>query len=131
MYKIPITFQKESVFPVQRGVSACSRSVYVCLPVRKHWQRCDAETAGATAAVLRARTLFISLPRRAARSTAASLFLRHGAKKLGKTFGAKKIMSTFAPVSEILLLTDTERAHMSGGIREIWANTRVAKWGRL
>ena len=52
-------------------------------------------------------------------------------KKLGKTFGAKKIMSTFAPVSEILLLTDTERAHMSGGIREIWANTRVAKWGRL
>ena len=40
-------------------------------------------------------------------------------------------MPTFAPVSEILLLTDTERAHMSGGIREIWANTRVAKWGRL
>ena len=77
-----------------------------------------------------ARTLFISLPRRAARSTAASLFLRLGAKKLGKTFGAKKIMSTFAPVSEILLLTDTERAHMSGGIREIRANTRVAKWGR-
>ena len=131
MYKIPITFQKESVFPVQRGVSAC-----IPLRVRtptgeRNRQRCDAETAGATAAVLRARTLFISLPRRAARSTAASLFLRLGAKKLGKTFGAKKIMSTFAPVSEILLLTDTERAHMSGGIREIWANTRVAKWGRL
>lgn len=35
MYKIPITFQKESVFPVQRGVSACFRSVCVRLPARK------------------------------------------------------------------------------------------------
>ena len=61
MYKIPITFQKESVFPVQRGVSACSRSVYVCLPVRKHWQRCDAETAGATAAAL-TRAYFVYIP---------------------------------------------------------------------
>ena len=131
MYKIPITFQKESVFPVQRGVSACSPSVYVCLPVRKTGKGEMRKPPGLPPRPLRARTLFISLPRRAARSTAASLFLRLGAKKLGKTFGAKKIMSTFAPVSEILLLTDTERAHMSGGIREIWANTRVAKWGRL
>ena len=116
---------------MQRGVSACSPSVYVCLPVRKHWQRCDAETAGTAAAAL-TRAYLIYIPSPTGRpNTAASLFLRLGAKKLGKTFGAKKIMSTFAPVSEILLLTDTERAHMSGGIREIWANTRVAKWGRL
>ena len=131
MYKIPITFQKESVFPVQRGVSAC-----IPLRVRtptgeKNPQRCDAETAGAAAAAL-TRAYLIYIPSPTGRpNTAASLFLRLGAKKLGKTFGAKKIMSTFAPVSEILLLTDTERAHMSGGIREIWANTRVAKWGRL
>ena len=97
----------------------------------KSRQRCDAETAGAAAAAItRAYLIYIPSPT-GRRSTAASLFLRLGAKKLGKTFGAKKIMSTFAPVSEILLLTDTERAYMSGGIREIWANTRVAKWGRL
>ena len=58
-------------------------------------------------------------------------FLYFGLKKLGKRFGAKKIMSTFAPVSEILLLTDTDEAHKSGSVGTAWANTRVAKWGRL
>ena len=131
MYKIPITFQKESVFPVQRGVSACSPSVYVCLPVRKHWQRCDAETVRASAAAL-TRAYLIYIPSPTGRPKYRRItFLRLGAKKLGKTFGAKKIMSTFAPVSEILLLTDTDEAHKSGSVGTIRANTRVAKWGRL
>ena len=116
---------------MQLGVSACSPSVYVCLPVRKTGKGAMRKPPGQQLRSYARVPYLYPFPDGPPEVPPYHFFCVLELKKLGKTFGAKKIMSTFAPVSEILLLTDTERAHMSGGIREIWANTRVAKWGRL